>query len=83
MSWQNIEKIPEEDQYCEYKIVITCRGWFSPLDGKPQFAPDDRFAPIAQITAWKPLESTQTKEEAFKEIEELRKKAPKDEPQNA
>lgn len=74
MIWQNIEKRPELEQYCEYKIVITCRGWFEPEGEEPRFCPDDRHAPIGVLTAWRPVETNQTRKEAQKEIDEIRKK---------
>lgn len=73
--WLDIERFPPpQDAPCEYKIVVTCRGWYKPKGDETRFAPDDRVAPESRFCSWRIWKDGPEWEEGLKLVREFRKK---------
>jgi hypothetical protein len=51
--WLDIKAFPPPvGQYCEYRILLTCRGVVKDPD-PIRFKADEEVMPMAEITAWR------------------------------
>lgn len=76
--WKDIEKEqPDYNAPCEYVIEVRCCGWYKPDNGRHTFAADDRQAPIAHVSKWKPWEKGEEWEKGKFLVKEFREKQKK------
>lgn len=72
--WKDIERFPPpQDEPCEYKIVVTCRGWYRPNGEEAIFAPDERHPPQSTLCSWREWQEGPNFEEGVKLVREFRK----------
>jgi len=64
--------IPHQDEPCEYKITVICRGWYRPNGDEPRFAPDERVLPQSHFSGWKTWKEGPTFDEGVKLVREFR-----------
>jgi hypothetical protein len=77
--WKDIDRFPPpQDAPCEYKIVVTCKGWYRPNGDEPRFAADDRMAPEGKLYCWRIWKDAPTFDEGVKLVREFREKMSKE-----
>lgn len=66
------DESPPDDMPCEYRIMVTCQGWYRGDPKDHRFAADERLTPHAELYAWRPWTDGPTWEEGFKAVREYR-----------
>lgn len=64
------KEIPDYHQPCEYQIIITCKGWFQPEDGKSNFVPSS-ITPHAKLVSWRPWDEGEAWEDKKAQLPEV------------
>jgi len=71
--WYDIGRYaPGDEAPCEYKIIVTCRGWYKPNGDEPRFYPDDRHPPTSEFHSWREWKEGPTLEEGAKLVKKFR-----------
>lgn len=77
--WMDITKFPPPaDAPCEYRITVSCRGWYKPDGDEARFAPDDRVTPESSFCSWRHWKAGETFDEAvviMRKLHEEREKS--------
>jgi|GEM_PF-4372155 len=70
--WKDIERFPPaEGERCEYRITVTCKGWYKPNEGQAMFYGDPRHPPIGQIQSWREWKEGPGFEEGVEQVKKF------------